>query len=59
MEEDIPDYEDVLGQVNVSVKMIGPVLEDEGMHTFEYWGGEYRPLEELIREMDEIKKKSR
>lgn len=58
-EEDIPDYEDVLGQVNVSVKMIGPVLEDEGMHTFEYWGGEYRPLEELIREMDEIKKKSR
>ena len=58
-EEDIPNYEDVLGQVNVSVKMIGPVLEDEGMHTFEYWGGEYRPLEELIREMDEIKKKSR
>lgn len=27
--------------------------------TFEYWGGEYRPLEELIKEMDDIKKKSR
>jgi hypothetical protein len=24
---------------------------------FEWWGGEYRPLEELIAEMDEGKKK--
>lgn len=24
------------------------VLEDEGMHVFEWWGGEYRPLAELI-----------
>lgn len=55
-EEDIPDYEEILRKMNVSVKMIGPILEDEGMHVFEYWGGEYRPLEELIREMDEIKK---
>jgi len=37
--------------------MIGPILEEEGMHVFEYWGGEYRPLEELICEMDEIKQK--
>ena len=58
-EEDIPNYEDILSKMYVSVKMIGPVLEDEGMHTFEYWGGEYRPLEELIREMGEIKNKSR
>lgn len=55
-EEEIPDYEEILRKMNVSVKMIGPILEDEGMHVFEYWGGEYRPLEELIREMDEIKK---
>jgi len=57
-EEDVPDYEEILRQMNVSIKMIGPVLEDEGMRTFEYWGGEYRPLEELIREMDEIKGKA-
>lgn len=57
-EEDIPDYEAILSKMNVSMQMIGPVLEDEGMHTFEYWGGEYRPLEELIREMDEIKGKT-
>lgn len=57
-EEDIPDYEKVLTQINVPMRMIGPVLEDEGMHVFEYWGGEYRPLEELIHEMDEIKKKN-
>lgn len=35
------------GQMKVSIKMIGPILEDEGMHTFEYWGGEYRPLAEV------------
>ena len=32
------------------------VLEEEGMHAFEWWGGEYRPLEELIAEMDELKR---
>ena len=58
-EEEIPNYEEILSRMNVSVKMIGPILEDEGMHTFEYWGGEYRPLEELIREMDEIKNKNK
>ncbi len=57
-EEEIPNYEEVLSKMNVSMKMIGPILEDEGMHTFEYWGGEYRPLEELIREMDDIKKEN-
>ena len=35
------------------------VLEEEGMHVFEWWGGEYHPLEELIAEMDEVKKKQK
>jgi hypothetical protein len=26
----------------------GPILEDEGMRAFEYWGGEHHPLEELL-----------
>jgi len=26
------------------------------MRVFEYWGGAYRSLEELLAEMDEIKK---
>ena len=55
-EQEILNYEEILKQMNVSIKMIGPILEDEGMHVFEYWGGEYHPLEELIREMDELKK---
>ena len=59
LEENIPNYEDILSKMNVSIKMIGPVLEEEGMHAFEYWGGEYRPIEELIKEMDEIKNESR
>lgn len=54
-EGDIPDYEGILGSMGVQVRLEGPVLENEGMHAFEYWGGEYRPLEELIAEMDEIK----
>ncbi len=58
-EEDVPDYEGILSRMNVSMKLVGPVLEDEGMHVFEYWGGEYHPLEELIGEMDEIKRKNR
>ena len=57
-EKATPDYEKILGMMEVSLKLIGPVLEDKGMHVFEYWGGEYHPLEELIREMDEIKKKA-
>lgn len=30
------------------VEILGPVLEDEGMRAFEYWGGEHHPLEELL-----------
>ena len=41
------------------MKLSGPVLKEEGMHVFEWWGGEYRPLTELIAEMDEIKRKSK
>lgn len=35
------------------------VLEDEGMYVFEWWGGEYRPLAELIAELDDVKRKSK
>lgn len=35
------------------------VLADEDMHVFEWWGGEYRPLAELIAEMDDVKRKSK
>jgi len=58
-EEVVPDYEEILKQMHVTVKMIGPILENEGMHVFEYWGGEHHPLEELIRRMDEIKDKNK
>lgn len=58
-EDDTPDYPSILAQMKVPMTLTGPVLEDEGMHVFEHWGGEYRPLEELIREMDEIKNASK
>ena len=59
VEEEVIDYEDILSKMKVSMKMIGPILEDEGMRVFEYWGGEYRPLEELIAEMEEVKNKNK
>lgn len=49
------DREGLLAQLHLPMKLIGPVLEDEGMNVFEYWGGEYHPLAELIAEMDAIK----
>ncbi len=58
--DDVPlDREGLLAQLNLPIKLIGPVLEDEGMHVFEYWGGEYRPLSELIAEMEEIKQQNK
>lgn len=53
------DREGLLAQLGIQMKLIQPVLEDEGMHVFEWWGGEYRPLEELIAEMEEIKKQTK
>ena len=48
----------LLGQLGLPMTLEGPVPEDEGMRVFEYWGGEYHPLEELIAEMKAIKEKN-
>ena len=53
------DREGLLAQLHLPVTLEGPILEDEGMHVFEYWGGDYRPLAELIAEMDAIKAQPR
>jgi tRNA(Arg) A34 adenosine deaminase TadA len=52
------DREGLLKQLGIDMTIKESVLEDEGMHVFEWWGGEYRPLEELIAEMDEVKRKN-
>ena len=51
------DREGLLGQLGIRMTLTESVLEEEGMRVFEWWGGEYRPLEELIAEMDEVKRK--
>jgi tRNA(Arg) A34 adenosine deaminase TadA len=53
-----PDYEQVYRSMGMELHLTGPVLEDEGMHVFEYWGGDYRPLEELLRESEEMRKQN-
>ena len=50
------DREGLLKQLGIDMTLTESVLEDEGMHVFEWWGGEYHPLEELIAEMDEVKR---
>lgn len=52
------DREGLLKQLGIEMRLIGPVLEEDGMRAFEYWGGEYHPLEELIQEMEERKQKN-
>ena len=53
------DREGLLKQLGIDMILTESVLEEEGMHVFEWWGGEYRPLEELIAEMDEVKQKNK
>ena len=50
------DREGLLKKLGIDMTISESVLEDEGMHVFEWWGGEYRPLAELIAEMDEVKR---
>ena len=52
------DRERLLQQLGIRMKLTGPVLEEEGMHVFEWWGGEYHPLADLIAEMAEIRAKN-
>ena len=49
------DREGLLRSLGIEMKLTESVLEDEGMRVFEWWGGEYRPLSELIAEMDAVK----
>ena len=51
------DREGLLRQLGIRMTLTESVLEEEGMRVFEWWGGEYHPLEELIAEMDAVKKK--
>ena len=53
------DREGLLQELGIRMKLTGPVLENEGMHVFEWWGGDYRPLEELVAEMAEVKKRQK
>ncbi len=53
------DREGLLMQLGVTMELTESVLEEEGMQVFQWWGGEFRPLSELIAEMDEIKAKNK
>jgi tRNA(Arg) A34 adenosine deaminase TadA len=42
--------DEIIRRLERDVEVVGPILEDEGMRAFEHWGGDYRPLEELLEE---------
>lgn len=43
------DVEDIIRRLELDhVEVIGPVLEDEGLLAFQYWGGEFKPLAEIL-----------
>lgn len=50
-----PDYEALLFQMGVDMHLSGPVLEEEGMLVFQWWGGNFRPLEELLKESEDMR----
>jgi len=50
-----PDYESIYRQMGMELHLSGPVMENDGMHVFEYWGGQHRPLEELLEESAEMR----
>ncbi len=52
------DREGLLARLGIRLTLTESVLEDEGMRVFEWWGGEWRPLAELIAEMDAVKEKN-
>jgi tRNA(adenine34) deaminase len=47
--------DEIVRRLGCDVEVIGPILEEEGMRTFEYWGGDYRPLEELLEEARRVR----
>ena len=53
------DREGLLQELGIRMELAGPVLEDEGTQVVEGWGGECRPLDELIAEMAEVRKNNR
>jgi hypothetical protein len=41
--------DDIVSRLGLTgVEIMGPVLEEEGLRAFEYWGGTYRPLEDVL-----------
>lgn len=52
-----PDYEALLGQMGAEMRLLGPVLEEEGMQVFQWWGGDFRPLDELLKESEDMRNK--
>ena len=46
---DMLSIEEIVRRLSIDdVEILGPILEEDGLRAFEYWGGEYRPLEELL-----------
>lgn len=48
----IPSTEETVRAAGVATEVIGPFLEDEGLQVFQYWGGTFTPLKELLAQYE-------
>lgn len=46
----IDSTEESVLKAGAATEVIGPILEDEGMEVFQYWGGKFTPLQKLLAE---------
>jgi len=40
---------EIAARLGGTTKVHGPVLEDEGLKVFQYWGGDFTPLDQILR----------
>ena len=41
--------EEIYARLGRNIEVVGPILEDEGLQVFQYWGGTFTPLEDILR----------
>ena len=41
--------EEIYARLGRNIEVVCPILEDEGLKVFQYWGGTFTPLEDILR----------
>jgi tRNA(Arg) A34 adenosine deaminase TadA len=41
--------DEIVKRLGSNTEVVGPILEDEGLLVFQYWGGKFTPLEQILQ----------